>query len=244
VDLRGRHEAALNDDAFALAMFIPGVGIVVRSLLGVAAAAVLVRQCRKPSWLPRLVAMGMNLSHRRLSIWGLSHLQIGKEFTILDVGCGGGQTIKQLAAAASDGTIYGVDYSAASVATARRTNAALIETGRVDIRLGSVSALPFGANTFDVVTAMETHYYWPDLVADFREVQRVLKPGGTFAIVAETHRDMRMDWLYRPAMRLLRATYLTAAEHRDLLTQAGYLEVETFEERASGWLCVVARKAS
>ena len=210
--------------ALPLAVIVAGVGLVVRSVLALAAGTILVRQCRKPSWLPgRVVAMGMNLSHRRLSAWGLSHLQIGQKFTILDVGCGGGQTIKQLA-------------------TARRTNAALIETGRVDVRLGSVSALPFDANTFDVVTAMETHYYWPDLVADFREVQRVLKPGGTFAIVAETHRGTRMDWLYRPAMRLLRATYLTAAEHRELLTQAGYTNVETVEERSTGWLCAIGKK--
>jgi ubiquinone/menaquinone biosynthesis C-methylase UbiE len=213
------------------------------SLLGVAAAAIVFRQCRKPSWLPgRLIAMSMNLSHRRLSDWGLSHLEIGKHFTILDVGCGGGQTIHRLAAAAPNGVVYGVDYSSASVATARRTNAALVETGRVDIRLGTVSALPFDANTFDVVTAMETHYYWPDLLADFREVERVLKPGGTFTIVAETHRGQRMDWLYRPVMRLLRARYLTAEEHRDLLMQAGFVTAELFEKPGTGWLCTVATK--
>jgi ubiquinone/menaquinone biosynthesis C-methylase UbiE len=224
-------------------MVVAAGGIVLSSALGLAAAGILVRQCRKPSWLPgRLVAMLMNFSHRQLSTWGLSHLHIGSESTILDVGCGGGQTIRQLATVAPAGTIYGVDYSPASVATARRTNAALIETGRVDVRLGTVSALPFDASTFDVVTAIETHYYWPDLLADFREVQRVLKPGGTFAIVAETHRGRRMDWLHRPAMRLLRAAYLTVGEHRDLLTQTGYTNVETFEQRATGWVCVTARK--
>jgi ubiquinone/menaquinone biosynthesis C-methylase UbiE len=218
---------------------------VVRLLVAVALAALLVRQCRKPLWLPgRLVAMAMNVSHRRLSAWGLRHVDIAKQSAILDVGCGGGQMIERLAAMASEGKVYGIDYSSASVATARRKTAALIETGRVEVRLGSVSALPFNADTFDVVTAMETHYYWPDLLADFREVKRVLRPGGTFAIVAETHRGRRMDWLYRPAMRLLRATYLSAEEHRDLLTQAGYVNVETFEERRTGWLCAVGRKAS
>ena len=219
------------------------VGTVVRLVVGVAAAALVVPQCRKPTWIPgRLIAMGMNFSHRRLSEWGLSHLEIEKHSTVLDVGCGGGQTIKAIAAMASEGKVCGIDYSAASVATARRTNASLIERGRVDIRLGSVSALPFAGDTFDVVTAMETHYYWPDLVANCREVRRVLKPGGCFAIVAEAYRGRRMDWLYRPAMRLLRATYLSAEEHRDLLTQAGYVNVETFEEH--GWLCVVGRKAT
>lgn len=220
------------------------VGLLVRLAGGATAVALLVQQCRKPAWLPgRLVAEGMNLSHRRLSAWGLSHVDIDEGSSILDVGCGGGQTIKALATRAADGRVFGIDYSPASVATARRTNAALLESGRVGIGLGSVSTLPFRADTFDLVTAMETHYYWPDLLADCREVQRVLKPGGAFAIVAETHRGGRMDWLYRPAMRLLRAKYLSAEEHRDLLTQAGYVNVETFEHHTTGWLCAVGRKA-
>jgi len=43
--------------------------------------------------------------------------------------------------------------------------------------------------TFDLVTAVETHYYWPDLDANVREVLHVPKPGGTFALIAETARD-------------------------------------------------------
>lgn len=236
----------LREGGFLAAIAVVGhVGVVVRLAVSLAAIALLVPQCRKPTWLPgRLVAMGMNLSHRRLSAWGLSRLSIEKHFTILDIGCGGGQTIKELAAIASEGKVYGIDYSPASIATARRKNASLIDMGRVDVRLGSVSVLPFAADTFDVVTAMETHYYWPDLIADCREVERVLKPGGTFAIVAEAYRGRRTDWLYRPAMRLLGATYLSATEHRDLLIRAGFVNVEIFEERTTGWLCAVGRKAA
>ncbi|HKW45971.1 MAG TPA: class I SAM-dependent methyltransferase [Gemmatimonadaceae bacterium] len=229
----------------AVVAVVAPLGVVVRLVVSAAAVALLVPQCRKPTWLPgRLAAMGMNLSHRRLTAWGLSHLEIEKHFTILDIGCGGGQTIKQLTTIASEGRVYGIDYSSASVATARRKNASLIQLGRADIPLGSVSALPFSADTFDVVTAIETHYYWPDLLADFLEVKRVLNPGGTFAIVAEAYRGRRMDWLYRPAMRLLRATYLSANGHRDLLTRAGFVSVEIFEERTTGWLCAVGRKAA
>ena len=213
--------------------------------IGFGAAALLARQCRKPTWLPgRLLARQMNVSHRRLTEWGLSHVRVGERFTILDVGCGGGKTVDRLASAAQEGAVYGIDYSPASVATARRTNAARIASGRVDVRLGTVSALPFDADMFDLVTAVETHYYWPDLSADVREIRRVLRPGGTLAIVAETYRGRRMDWLYRPVMGLLRATYLTPAEHRALLTGAGYTDVEIFEEKANGWICAVGRKPS
>ncbi len=44
----------------------------------------------------------------------------------------------------------------------------------------SVAELPFKAEQFEVVTAFETVYFWPELTQNFREVYRVLKPGGDF----------------------------------------------------------------
>jgi SAM-dependent methyltransferase len=101
----------------------------------------------------------MNASHAAVTEWGLGHIPIEKDFTFLDVGCGGGRTIDWLASRAR--SVYGVDYSEASVAMAREINARAIAEGRVDIRQGSVSHLPFPNATFDVAIAVETHYYWP-----------------------------------------------------------------------------------
>jgi len=42
---------------------------------------------------------------------------------------------------------------------------------------------------FDLVTAIETQYYWPDLVNDMREILRVLAPGGTLVIIAESYKN-------------------------------------------------------
>ncbi|HEY6928986.1 MAG TPA: class I SAM-dependent methyltransferase [Thermoanaerobaculia bacterium] len=211
----------------------------------IAAAILVMRQCRKPAgWPGRFFLSVMNLSHARLTNWGLAQLTLEKSFTILDVGCGGGATVRKLAASASDGKVYGIDYSAASVAAAQRTNAFSIAKGRVEIRQASVSELPFPDGTFDVVTAVETHYYWPDLPEDVREILRVLKPGGRLAIIAETYRGRSLDAIYRPAMSLLRARYLTLDEHRDLLVGAGFLDVAVREERSHGWVCAVGRKPS
>lgn len=211
--------------------------------LAVVAIIVVTGQCRKPTWWPgRLFLWIMNRRHTGVTSWGLEYVTIDKDFTILDVGCGGGQTVQTLAGIASEGKVYGIDYSAESVATSRRTNARLIEAGRVDIRQGTVSRLPYADGMFNVVTAIETHYYWPDPVADMREILRVLKPGGRFVLIAETYRGERFDAVFRPAMKLLRATYLTVDEHKDLLVSAGYSEVEVFEQRKKGWLCGVGRR--
>src|SRR5262249_39804336 len=139
-------------------------------------------------WFGRLFAWSMNLSHSKLADWGLTHVAIGSAFAILDVGCGGGATVRRLAAAASAGRVTGVDYAGGSVATSRATNAALIRDGRVEIRQASVSELPFADGSFDLVTAVETHYYWPDPAGDLKQVFRVTKPGGTALVIAEAYR--------------------------------------------------------
>jgi ubiquinone/menaquinone biosynthesis C-methylase UbiE len=64
----------------------------------------------------------------------------------------------------------------------------LIKMGRVEVRHGSVSCLPFSDNMFGLVTAVDSHYYWPDLAADMREVLRVLKPGGQMMIIGEGYK--------------------------------------------------------
>lgn len=140
------------------------------------------------------------------------------------------------------GEISGIDYSPASVATARATNAKRIAAGQVDIQRASVSALPFPDGRFDLATAIETHYYWPDLPHDLREISRVLVSGGRLMILAEAYRGAREDWVTRPIMGLLGGRLLTPAEHRELFAGAGFVEVEVHEDRSRGWLEVIGRK--
>jgi SAM-dependent methyltransferase len=229
-----------------MSAFAPVLG----SLIGAAAAGLAMmrssRHLRKPADRPgRTVLRRMNVSHGPVTEWGLSHLRVKDDYTILDVGCGGGRTIARLTALATRGRVFGVDYSTESVAVSREVNARAIGEGHVQIEQATVSSLPFPDATFDLVTAVETHYYWPDLPHDVREVMRVLKPSAQFAIIAETYRGRRNDWLYRPTMTLmLRATYLTPDQHRQLLVDAGFADVQVFEEKTQGWITATGRRPS
>ena len=207
----------------------------------------LLNQFRKPTgWLGRLNLSNMNRHHSRLTDWGLARVTIGKNATALDVGCGGGRTVAKLAALAPEGSVFGIDYSEASVASSRRTNRRGIQAGRVDVRHASVSALPFAPDTFDVVTAVETHFYWPDLPSDVREVLRVLKPGGAVVIIAEAYKGgskARQMQMFADAMsRMGSYSHLTVEEHRELLESAGYSDVQLFEDYDKGWMCATGRK--
>ena len=209
----------------------------------------MINQCRKPTgWLGRFVLWSMNSSHSKVTDWGLAQVLGGnhdamKHDTILDVGCGGGRTVSKLAAIATEGKVYGVDYSEDSVAASKRTNGRWIEAGRVEIRQGSVFQLPFSDGMFDLVTAVETHFFWPDLPDDVREIFRVLKPGGTLVLIAEIYRDAKTKagqlaekYSARTGMKLL-----TVKEHRELLEEGGYSDVRVIEERDRGWICAIGR---
>ena len=63
--------------------------------------------------------------------------------------------MSKLAAIATQGQVCGVDYSDESVAVSRKNNARWIDKGRVEIRQGSVSQLPFADGVFDLVTAVK-----------------------------------------------------------------------------------------
>ena len=127
----------------------------------------------------------MNKEHTPVSLWGLKHLDINPEDIILDVGCGGGININRMSKKAKK--VYGVDFSIESVKLSREVNSREISEGRVEVVEGNVASLPFDDETFDIVTAFETVYFWPDIEKCFGEVKRVLKPGGTFLIGMESN---------------------------------------------------------
>jgi ubiquinone/menaquinone biosynthesis C-methylase UbiE len=219
------------------------IGRVLYYVLLVVALLYTLNQVRKPTkWVGRFFLWIMNISHSGVTDWGLKHVQVEKQFTILDVGCGGGRTIQKLAALATEGMVYGVDYAKGSVAASRGKNAELIQTGRVEIAQAAVSQLPFPDDKFDLVTAVETQYYWPDLVKDMQEILRVLKPGGKLIVIAESYKKGAYNTLQRPVMKLLRSTNLDVEGHRGLFSTAGYTDIQIFEERTKGWICGIGQK--
>ena len=203
------------------------------------------RQCRKPTgWLGRQVARGMNVSHSKMTDWGLDHISIGARSVILDVGCGGGGTVRKLAKLTTEGRVYGIDYSEESVGVSKKINRHLIQTGRVDIQHGSVSRLPFSDDMFDLVTAVESHYFWPDLESDMKEVLRVLKHGGELIIIGGVYRGGKYDDRNQKRVELGNMAYYSVSELGGLLSTAGYSDVQVFEDYNRGWICGIGKKPS
>ena len=126
----------------------------------------------------------MNKSHEPLRNFGFSKLPWRPDMRILDAGCGGGAAIKEMLKRSPDSVIDGIDYTEVSVRQSEELNKEYLGT-RCHIRQADVVRLPFSENTFDLVTAIETVYFWPNIKTGFKEILRVLKTSGIFAVLNE-----------------------------------------------------------
>ena len=186
-----------------------------------------------------LMVSMMNLGHRALSRWGLSFLKLPPDGRVLDCGCGGGANLKTLLKQCLQGIVKGIDDSAVSVEKARAVNEIAVREGRCVVWQGSVERIIFAAGWFDAVTAFETVYFWPRLPQCFREVHRVLKPGGTFLICNECGGENPRD---EKRTRIVSGmTIYTGTQLAAFLEQAGFRDIQ-IHRHPKGWLCLTARK--
>ena len=83
-----------------------------------------------------------------------------------------------------------------------------------------MSQLPFPDSMFDLVTAVDAHFWWPNLPGDMREVFRVLKPGGTLIFIAEIYKG---------------ANTMAAKLAGEYASRTGMTLLSVDEHRREGW---------
>ena len=203
----------------------------------------MVKQCRNPKGtFGRIMARAMNYGHSKVTRWGLSHVSISKDDMILDIGCGGGKTVNTLAKTATGGRIYGIDYSEDSVVVASKTNRKLIDAGRVKILHASVESLPFPDDYFDLVTAVESYYFFPDSINNLKEIRRVLKPGGSAILINAVYRHERFEKRNTKLARMGDFTYHSPEEFREFLREAGYSPIQIDVLETKNWIIAIGVK--
>ena len=125
-----------------------------------------------------MACMNRNLAGRTIAL-----LDVQPHDRVLEIGFGPGVGIELLSGVVSSGHVAGVDVSEEMVEQARIRNVEAIQRGKVELRRGSVEALPFASEMFDKAMAINAMQVWPDAVAGLREIARVLKPGTSDARV-------------------------------------------------------------
>lgn len=106
---------------------------------------------------------------------------IGDGLRILDVGCGFGGTIAHLDEHLVGASLVGLNIDGRQLAQARRS---VVGSGANTIEFvqGDAGTLPFPADAFDVVLAIECAFHFPSRKRFFREAARVCRPGGRLAM--------------------------------------------------------------
>jgi SAM-dependent methyltransferase len=117
--------------------------------------------------------------HREVVAW----LNIAPGSRVLDAGCGGGGVTKLLAEAVGNGgQVTALDIEPALLDVTQHLLAGTSYSSRVQVEKASIDELPFPDGTFDLVWCSRVIHHMPDMVAAVREIRRVLKPGGKFAM--------------------------------------------------------------
>ncbi|MBE6827612.1 MAG: class I SAM-dependent methyltransferase [Ruminococcaceae bacterium] len=190
--------------------------------------------------LGRILLMRMNIgTHFRLAEWGLGFLNFKSDDRTLDIGCGGGANVRKMTSLCPEGKAYGIDCSEVSVGKSRSHNRRSIRNGKCEILLADAGELPFDSGYFDIVTAFETVYFWQDIRKAFSEVFRVLKNGGSFAVIQET--EGRGGSAEKTAEIIKDIKFYTASEIKELMLAAGFSETAQHSS-PEGWFTVVGVK--
>ncbi len=111
----------------------------------------------------------------------LARLHVHGTDRLLDVGFGGGGALMR-AAARTRGHLYGVDFSPDVIAQGQRRLKNLVAQGRLTLLVADVTDLPLRDALVDKVVTTNTVYFWPDMVAGFRSIRRVMAAGGEISV--------------------------------------------------------------
>lgn len=169
----------------------------------------------------------MNECHTPTALWALTNIDFKEDDLTLDIGCGGGINIQRVHEKSPKAKSYGVDYSATSVKKSKLFNKELVDSGKVEIYEANVINMPFEDNMFDVITAFETVYFWPNLEKAFNEVKRILKPCGKFFMeLGSNNEDYEIDLEEDPKMEGF--SPLNDEKLRTILQKVGFSRITIY----------------
>jgi SAM-dependent methyltransferase len=127
---------------------------------------------------------------------------------VLDIGCGTGRTTRDAARTASQGSVLGIDLSAAMLEVARRRAAS---EGLTNVRFEQADAQihPFGPESFDLAIGQTSAMFFGDREAALANIARALRPGGRLVL---------LTWQPLAANEWIREFSFALAAGRDLPT--------------------------
>jgi len=140
-------------------------------------------QAAKPhGFMSRFVGRAMSKSNLESNKWMVSQMDLNDGDDVLEIGFGPGTAIQEILEITKNGHVAGIDISRSMVDQATSLNEKAFTEGRLDLRMGEATSMPWPSNRFEKALAVNIIYLWPILDPVLNEIKRVLKPNGTLAL--------------------------------------------------------------
>jgi len=156
--------------------------------------------------------------HAAIAAGMLAEMSFAPDDKILEVGCGAGWLCGIVAEKVPQGQVIGMDVADEMVRRARRRFA---ENARLLFLIAGVEDIPWDDNFFNLAVSIESAYYWPDPAQGFREIFRVLQPGGSLRILINLYKENAYSHQWQ-GMLAVPTHLLSGEEWCELFRQAGF----------------------
>ncbi|MDT5129223.1 MAG: arsenite methyltransferase [Mycobacterium sp.] len=130
-----------------------------------------------------LVARVLNRGNERAIAAAVDSAEIARGSVAADIGFGGGIGLRLLLDRVGDqGVVHGIEIADDMLRRARSRFGRDVQSGRLLLSSGSMTALPLGDGSVDALITLNTVYFISELDAACAELARVLRPGGRAVI--------------------------------------------------------------
>lgn len=195
----------------------------------------LIKQGSKPSGtIGMIIGRLMNSFHTSMYIDYFNKEKRSDNCRILDIGCGGGKFLKYLSRKGINYKLWGLDHSPEMINLSSKLNQEEINNGKLRLELGSVTKIGIVDNSVDLVTALETVQFWPNIDIAFSEIFRVLDRNGKLIIINKFPKKGTKWWKT--------ANLKSEADYTSKLVAAGFKDISIDLNFRSNWIVVKGKK--
>ena len=160
----------------------------------------------------------------------LTHTKVEDGQVVLDLGSGGGIDVFQASKLVGQkGKVIGLDATPEMIFRARET-AKRYDYRNVEFRLGEIEHMPIDSNSVDLVISNCVLNLVPDKRSAFKEIYRVLKPGGRISISDMVATKEGMKIINPEEWAECIAGAVTFKEYKGILEEAGFKDIQALDE--------------